>query len=164
MQIHVVSSGQSVYSIAHAYGVSPQQIITDNGLSDPDRLVIGQALVIQQPIITHTVQPGETLFQIAKMYRLSTNELYRNNLQLKGQPMLYPGQTLIISQKAKNSGKSRPTAMLILLLTKVCCVSSFPIFHGSPPFHTVLPARESWLRSTTKPCWKSLQIIATLLC
>ncbi|MFZ5989599.1 MAG: LysM peptidoglycan-binding domain-containing protein, partial [Bacillota bacterium] len=46
MRIHVVRPGESIYSIAQLYRVSPQKIISDNELEDPTQLVVGQTLVI----------------------------------------------------------------------------------------------------------------------
>ncbi|MDB4896623.1 MAG: hypothetical protein JWN15_2885 [Firmicutes bacterium] len=46
MQIHVVRPGESVWGIAHAYGVAHQDVIAANDLPEPDRLVPGQALVV----------------------------------------------------------------------------------------------------------------------
>ena len=46
MTIHVVKPGESVYSIAQLYRVTPIKIISDNELENPAQLVIGQTLVI----------------------------------------------------------------------------------------------------------------------
>jgi spore germination protein len=46
LRIHVVRQGQSIYTIARQYGVSPQSIISDNELENPRQLVVGQTLVI----------------------------------------------------------------------------------------------------------------------
>lgn len=46
MIIHVVTPGDSVYSIASMYDTTPLRIIEDNGLLDPSQLVIGQSIVI----------------------------------------------------------------------------------------------------------------------
>jgi len=46
MVIHVVKSGDSLYSIGKTYGVSYEKIARDNGLNMEDTLVIGQTIVI----------------------------------------------------------------------------------------------------------------------
>ncbi len=72
MLIHVVKPGDTVYSIALEYGIPMSQLILDNGLETSSRLAVGQALVVQFPTQTHTVQPRETLASIAaaKGYRM----------------------------------------------------------------------------------------------
>lgn len=46
MIIHVVKPGENLNSIAKLYNTTPEKIIYDNQLSDPNRLVIGQTIVI----------------------------------------------------------------------------------------------------------------------
>ncbi len=43
---HDVSSGDTIYSISRAYGVSPQQIVAANGLTMKSKLSLGQSLKI----------------------------------------------------------------------------------------------------------------------
>ena len=68
MLIHVVKSGETLWQIANRYRVSTVSIAEVNGLPDPNRLVVGQALVIPTEDIFHTVLPGETLWKIAQTY------------------------------------------------------------------------------------------------
>ncbi len=96
MNIHVVQSGETVTGIARLYGVSPQKIITDNGLENQDTLAVGQALLIQYPQIIHTVQPGETLAGIAGQYGITVLALLQNNPHLATQPVLRPGEQVTI--------------------------------------------------------------------
>ncbi len=104
MVIYIVRPGDSLYAIARAYGVPVSQIAADNELSDPGQLTVGQALVIQFPRQVHTVQPGENLSAIARQYGVSLRQLYRNNPILGGGPVLYPGQTLVLSYEGKKEG------------------------------------------------------------
>lgn len=46
--IHVVKPGDTIYSIAKKYGVPYQRVISDNGISNPNNLVVGQTIVITQ--------------------------------------------------------------------------------------------------------------------
>lgn len=46
MIIHVVKPGENLHSISRTYDTTPEKIIMDNELNDPNRLVIGQTLVI----------------------------------------------------------------------------------------------------------------------
>ena len=66
MIIYVVKPGDTIYAIARRYGMSPGKIITDNGLTNPGNLVIGQTLVLMTDTIPHTVKKGDTLYSIAR--------------------------------------------------------------------------------------------------
>ena len=43
---HVVGKGDTVYNVARRYGLSPNEILRSNGISDPSRLQMGQVLKI----------------------------------------------------------------------------------------------------------------------
>lgn len=47
--IHRVASGETLGAIARRYGVTIQQIVTANNLANPDRLSVGQELIIPKP-------------------------------------------------------------------------------------------------------------------
>ncbi len=96
MQIYTVQSGETLFSIAEAYGVEPSVLAFNNDVSDPLRLPVGQPLAIVLPTLTHQVQSGETLFSIANLYGVTPNDIYRANLFLNGEPSLNIGQTLYI--------------------------------------------------------------------
>ena len=97
MEIYVVRPGDTVYRIARRYGVPVSQILIDNQISQPEHLVVGQALVVQMPRQTHTVAPGDTLAAIARQHGITLRQLYRNNPILGGEELIYPGQTLVIA-------------------------------------------------------------------
>ena len=48
-QIYVVREGDTLSGIAARFGVSEEQILAENPLSDRDRLFVGQELVIPPP-------------------------------------------------------------------------------------------------------------------
>jgi murein DD-endopeptidase MepM/ murein hydrolase activator NlpD len=43
---HTVQPGETIYHIAHIYGVTPESLMAVNGLSDPRRLAAGQILIL----------------------------------------------------------------------------------------------------------------------
>ena len=104
MVIHVVAPGDTLFSIAEAYGVPFSLLAIDNGLSAPYRLAVGQALVVQFPRLAHTVRPGETTSAIAAQYGISLRQLLRNNPVLGGGSLIYPGQTLVIAFQGEKLG------------------------------------------------------------
>ncbi len=95
MVIHTVRPGETVYSIAGMYDVSPTLLARNNGINGS--LVVGEDLVVLFPTQLHTVRQGETLLSIANSYGISLRQLYRNNYYLKGTDALYAGQTLVIA-------------------------------------------------------------------
>ncbi|SHG71461.1 LysM peptidoglycan-binding domain-containing protein [Ornithinibacillus halophilus] len=100
MQIHVVNSGDSLYTIANTYGSSIQALIDANELETPEQLVVGQALVV--PIIGqfYYVQPGDSLYLIAQRFGMSYQELAQiNNIPIN--ETLPVGLRIYIPPRAK---------------------------------------------------------------
>jgi len=95
MIIHTVSSGQTLWTIANIYGVSVASIIETNELTYPNRLVIGQALVIPTEDTYHTVRTGESLWSIARTYGVTVQSIIQRN-QLSDPDRILPGQVLYI--------------------------------------------------------------------
>ena len=105
--IYVVKAGDSLWSIATSYGLSPQDLISANNLTS-NILSIGQQLYIPGVVeeeeeieipsneISYIVQNGDSLWSIAKKYNITVNELKEyNNL---GSNLLSIGQKLLIPQ------------------------------------------------------------------
>ena len=61
--IHVVKSGENLYGISKLYGVSYNKIASDNELTNPTELVVGQTLVILQGTRKHKILPGQSLYR-----------------------------------------------------------------------------------------------------
>ncbi len=96
---HTVLPGETLSSIASRYGVSRGELIKLNQLGNGN-VSPGQNITIRQgnqSVTTaqyHTVQPGETLFSIAKRYGVNINKLRElNNLNNRE---LRPGQRIKI--------------------------------------------------------------------
>lgn len=96
MIIHVVKSGESLYQISKLYGVSSNKIASDNELTNPTQLVVGQTLVILQGTRKHKVLPGQSLYSIAKIYGVTISSLYAANPILNSSIIIYPGQIINI--------------------------------------------------------------------
>ena len=95
MIIHVVSSGETLWSLARRYNVSINSIQQTNQLPNPSKLLIGQSLVIPTPALIHMVKKGETLWSIAKKYGITVNAIISAN-QLSNSSPLYIGTRLYI--------------------------------------------------------------------
>lgn len=59
--IHIVRSGQSLWTIAQAYGISLDSLRQLNGLTNSDIIFTGQQLTIRPPTIAATALPAATL-------------------------------------------------------------------------------------------------------
>ena len=103
MEIYTVKEGDTLWSVASEYGMSAEMLQADNQLTD-SKLAVGQTLVIQEPLQTHTVQRGDTLTGIADMYQTTPDALLRLNPVLHGQGVLYPGQILTVRTEEERLG------------------------------------------------------------
>ncbi len=111
---HTVQPGETVKSIAALYGLTIEELATQNNLADINRIYVGQVLnITSPPIVSPTVQPiassfgsdlapmiysvqaGDTLFRIATRFGLTVNELAQAN-SINDPTLVYAGQTLII--------------------------------------------------------------------
>ncbi len=97
MIIHVVKEGENLGMIAEQYGVTPERLIIDNELPNPENLVIGQSMIVRIPTQVHTVKEGDTLISIAELYSISTREILQNNPWAAAQEVLNPGEILVIT-------------------------------------------------------------------
>lgn len=105
MIIHIVQSGETIYSIAEKYNFSVTRLIEDNGLLNPNNLVVGQVIVIVYPEQIYTVQEGDSLESIANTYDVTVMQLLRNNPFLSDREFIYPGETIVISYNNTNKNK-----------------------------------------------------------
>jgi murein DD-endopeptidase MepM/ murein hydrolase activator NlpD len=99
-----VQAGDTLGLIALRYGVTVDELVQANGLADPDKIYIGQVLVIprEQPQVSgqiHTVQTGESLAMIARRYGVSTEQIIATN-GLPDLNSIYSGQQLTIPTTA----------------------------------------------------------------
>lgn len=102
MQIHVISQNQTLASIAQTYGTTVTDLVEANEIQDPNRLAIGQALVI--PIIGsfYWVQPGDSLWSIANRFQTTYQELAAANRIPLTQPLVI-GTRLYIPPRPKTN-------------------------------------------------------------
>jgi len=106
-QVHTIVRGDTLNKIALQYGCDVQALIQANPGLDPQRLQIGQKILIpvlglggqaiplETQILTHTVQAGQTLSEIAAEYGTTLNDIYALNPGVSPQ-FLRAGQVLRI--------------------------------------------------------------------
>lgn len=97
MLIHVVRPGESLWQIAVNYGVTLQALLNANRPPNPNRLVVGQSLVIPTEAVYHTVQSGETLWSIAGQYNTTVQAIAQAN-RITDPSRIYPGMQLYIPE------------------------------------------------------------------
>ena len=99
-----VQPGDTLYSIARKFGVSPEAIIAENNLANPDQLTVDQWLFIPGatqpgPTLTATrkyvVQRGDTLVKIARKFGISVATIIADN-HLTDSNLIRVGQRLTI--------------------------------------------------------------------
>ena len=110
--IHVVGPGENLYKISQRYQVPIDRIIEDNGLQDPNLLLIGEALIIRKENETYTVVRGDTLTGIAARFGIPLEALYKAN-DLSSTSVIYPGDVLRIVHEDFEKRKRKLTAMFI---------------------------------------------------
>lgn len=79
MVIYVVQQGDTLYKIAQRFGVTVQKLVDDNELTTPDKLAIGQDIVVNVDTIPHTVVRGDTMWKLSRAYGVDFNTLLSAN-------------------------------------------------------------------------------------
>ena len=98
--IHLVKKGETAYSISKAYGIKVEELVKENppalyGLTEGQTLRIpvssvteADAKPVPKPVrrekdevnfIYHTLNPGETIYYLSKLYGVSDNEIIQSN-------------------------------------------------------------------------------------
>lgn len=98
--IYTVRRGDTLGGIAARYGTTYQAIATYNGITNPNRIYIGQQLKIPAggsggEVRTYTIRPGDTLSGIAQRFGTTVQELQRLN-QIQNPNRIYAGQVIRI--------------------------------------------------------------------
>ena len=105
---HTVVQGQTLYSISKLYNTTVDEIIKFNPGS-AEKLSIGQKLIIpsnsaqkEKSGKTHTIQQGETLYRLSKMYDVTTDEICAANPGLSINNFR-TGEVIVIPTKGEES-------------------------------------------------------------
>ena len=125
MIIHTVTEGETLYSIAQMYNVSPLLLEQNNGIYS-DELVVGQTIVVQFPKITYTAKEGDTLFSIAQAYGISSINILQNNPILSQNGVIYPGQTIVIEYEGEKRGVLVTNGYVYSYVNKSTLIKNLP--------------------------------------
>ncbi len=113
---YIVQAGDTLYSIALAFGVTVEALQTANNIADPALLAVGQTLVIpgyenvSGALATYRVQLGDTLPGLAKRFGAPLDVLIRLN-RLTNAESLYVGEALIYPQSGSGVPAGRTLAV-----------------------------------------------------
>ena len=79
--IHIVKSGDTLYSIANMYQVPVDAIAKANDIKNPDNLQIGQRLIIPKLFSPnwYVVRYGDTLYSISRRFFTTVENILRLN-------------------------------------------------------------------------------------
>lgn len=97
---YVVQEGDTLYSIARAFGVTVEALQQANNIADPSLLAIGQTLVIpgfegvEGKLAAYRVQLGETLAGISKRFGVAQGVLIRLN-RIANPALVYVGEFVV---------------------------------------------------------------------
>lgn len=95
---HIVQRGETLGGIALQHGVTARALQQHNALSNPDRLSVGQVLLIPPrpgAPVPYTVQRGDTLSGIAQAHGVTTAALVALN-ELDAPDRLSEGQVIMV--------------------------------------------------------------------
>ena len=115
-QTYTVKSGDSLSKIAQIFGTTYQELARINGISDPNKISVGQVLKVpsqnQNPspsstssYQTYTVKSGDSLSKIAQNFGTTYQELARIN-GISNPDKLSVGQVLKVPKSSSNSNIS----------------------------------------------------------
>ncbi len=116
VRYYIVQPGDSIYAIAHEFGVSETTIITENKLKG--KLIKPNQELIILPVsgVRYTVKKGDTLASIAKKYDVDELDIKSfNNIvdDLKiGQKLIVPGGDKIIKKEVAAKAKKARAAKI----------------------------------------------------
>jgi len=153
-EVYTIARHDTVYSIARRFGVPVSLLIQTNGLRDPSKIRVGQALTIPTPAervhaqaapprpvqgaaarggpvgvggpqggafagtavdagastAVHVVQPGDTLYHLAKTHGLTVAELQEANA-LGSSVAIRVGQALVIPPRGQGPNATGPSVV-----------------------------------------------------
>lgn len=116
--MHVIEKGDTMYSVSRKYGVSVDELCAANNISNPSKVKLGQKIRIPQKSASsdrkssytdYLVQPGDTLFSIAKNYSTSVaairsaNNMSESTTLKSGQRIKIPAASSVKTSAASLS-------------------------------------------------------------
>ena len=135
MTKHIIKSGETLYTIAHANHTTIEEVQKANGLKKGDTLKIGKVLTVPKDTYSpnkskskkliskttkHTIKSGETLYTIAHANHTTIEEVRKANGLKKGDTLkigkvlTVPKDTYLSNKKiAKKTTKKKPVVKIV---------------------------------------------------
>ncbi len=108
---YTVQPGDSMFSIAQKFGVSLNALIAANPqIPNPSLIFPGQIVCVPTAppppgcpagTFAYTVQPGDSMWSIAKKFGVSLDALIRANPQIPNPSLIFPGQTVCVPRTSQ---------------------------------------------------------------
>ena len=96
---YVVQHGDTLYSLAQRFNTTVDALAQANSIQEPGRLAAGQSILVptgaSSYVDVYVIQPGDTLFSIAKRYNTSIGLLQGLNGVVDGRHIV-AGKTLLV--------------------------------------------------------------------
>jgi LysM repeat protein len=110
---HLVQKGQTLFGIANLYGTTQEKLKRANPQITDGDMIRMQTMVVIPPAernscrrgdndVDYTVQQGDTIYQIARMYDISANDIIRANPEIRNADYVEPGMMLTIPVSGSN--------------------------------------------------------------
>jgi len=95
---YTVRPGDTLWALARRFNTTVEELARLNGIQNPNLIYVNQILRIPglPPVQkTYTVQPGNTLWGIARLYGITVNQIVQLN-GIRNPNLIYPGQVLVL--------------------------------------------------------------------
>lgn len=133
MQIHRVKAGETLYSIAREYGISPKKLAEINAVKNPDKITVGRELLLLFPRRTYSARRGDTLDGISKRFSVEKREIFKSNPTLCGSDKIYPEEILCLGYCDKTGGAALVEGYLYNGCSRERLALTLPYLHSVCP-------------------------------
>ncbi|MDD2435368.1 MAG: SafA/ExsA family spore coat assembly protein [Bacilli bacterium] len=103
METYTVIPGDTIWRIAHNYGIHLDELLAVNPqINNPNFIIPGQILNIPNHNSTYNIMSGDTMWNIANNYGIDLKKLLMANPQINNPNFIIPGQTINIPSDTSN--------------------------------------------------------------
>jgi len=128
---HTIASGESLYTIARRYEVTTQSLVQANNLESPDKIVVGQRIVI----------PGRSDLLITKGQATQTASVSPINAPVPGQQTLPAAAPNTLQASTAPAATPAPVAAAPVQVATAVAPAAEPAMSGSDKFRWPVSGR-----------------------